>query len=70
MVRLGRLACPVPAFATLMAVVTLPADNQILIRREFNAPKHLVYEIDSVAVLVAQAPGVSRADLLDAIHAA
>ncbi|MBA3747120.1 MAG: hypothetical protein H0W96_06450 [Solirubrobacterales bacterium] len=50
--------------------MTLPADNQILIRREFNAPKHLVYEIDSVAVLVAQAPGVSRADLLDAIHAA
>ena len=25
------------------AVVTLPADTQILITREFNAPKHLVY---------------------------
>lgn len=25
------------------AKVTLPADNQILITREFNAPKHLVY---------------------------
>ena len=25
------------------AVVTLPADNQILITREFAAPKHLVY---------------------------
>lgn len=26
------------------AVVTLPADTQILITREFNAPKHLVYQ--------------------------
>ena len=26
------------------AVVTLPADTQILITREFDAPKHLVYE--------------------------
>ena len=26
------------------AVVTLPADKQILITREFDAPKHLVYE--------------------------
>jgi uncharacterized protein YndB with AHSA1/START domain len=26
------------------ATVTLPADEQILITREFNAPKHLVYE--------------------------
>jgi len=25
------------------AVVTLPTDTQILITREFNAPKHLVY---------------------------
>jgi hypothetical protein len=25
------------------ATVTLPADEQILITREFNAPKHLVY---------------------------
>ena len=25
------------------AVVTLPTDTQILIRREFDAPKHLVY---------------------------
>ena len=25
------------------AVVTLPSDTQILITREFNAPKHLVY---------------------------
>src|SRR5579863_6066370 len=26
------------------AVVTLPADTQILITREFNAPRHLVYK--------------------------
>jgi uncharacterized protein YndB with AHSA1/START domain len=26
------------------AVVTLPTDTQILITREFNAPKHLVYQ--------------------------
>jgi uncharacterized protein YndB with AHSA1/START domain len=26
------------------ATVTLPSDEQILITREFNAPKHLVYE--------------------------
>lgn len=25
------------------AVITTPADNQILVTREFNAPKHLVY---------------------------
>ena len=26
------------------AVVTLPSDTQILITREFAAPKHLVYQ--------------------------
>ncbi len=26
------------------ATVTLPTDQQILITREFDAPKHLVYE--------------------------
>ena len=26
------------------AVVTLPTDEQILITREFDAPKHLVYK--------------------------
>ncbi len=26
------------------AVVTLPTDTQILITRDFNAPKHLVYK--------------------------
>jgi len=27
------------------AVVTLPSDTQILVTREFNAPKHLVYQV-------------------------
>ena len=30
--------------STGSAKVTLPADEQILITREFNAPKHLVYK--------------------------
>jgi uncharacterized protein YndB with AHSA1/START domain len=34
------------------AQVTLPADNQILITREFAAPKHLVYKAISTPELV------------------
>src|SRR5919107_4774469 len=34
------------------AKVTLPADNQILITREFNAPKHLVWKAYTTAELV------------------
>lgn len=34
------------------AVVTLPEDNQILITREFDAPKHLVYEAWTTPELV------------------
>jgi uncharacterized protein YndB with AHSA1/START domain len=34
------------------AVVTLPADQQILITREFDAPKHLVYEAWTTPELV------------------
>ena len=34
------------------AKVTLPADDQILITREFNAPKHLVYEAYTTPDLV------------------
>ena len=30
--------------STGTAQVTLPTDEQILITREFDAPKHLVYE--------------------------
>ena len=34
------------------AVVTLPADRQILITREFDAPRHLVYEAFTTPELV------------------
>jgi uncharacterized protein YndB with AHSA1/START domain len=34
------------------AVVTLPADDQILITREFDAPKHLVYQAFTTPELV------------------
>ena len=34
------------------ATVTLPKDEQILIRREFDAPKHLVYEAWTTPELV------------------
>ncbi|MFG1602968.1 SRPBCC family protein [Actinoplanes sp. NPDC049265] len=34
------------------ATVTLPADNQILITREFNAPRHLVWKAYTTAELV------------------
>ena len=34
------------------ATVTLPTDEQILIRREFDAPKHLVYEAYTTPELV------------------
>jgi len=34
------------------AAVTLPADDQILITREFDAPKHLVYKAFTTPELV------------------
>ena len=34
------------------ATVTLPTDEQILITREFDAPKHLVYEAYTTPDLV------------------
>ena len=34
------------------AKVTLPADDQLLITREFNAPKHLVYKAYTTPALV------------------
>jgi uncharacterized protein YndB with AHSA1/START domain len=34
------------------AVVTLPADTQILITREFDAPKHLVYQAYTTPELI------------------
>lgn len=36
------------------AVVTLPADNQILITRDFDAPKHLVYKAMTTPDLIKQ----------------
>lgn len=35
-----------------LATVTLPSDEQILIRREFKAPKHLVYKAYTTPELV------------------
>lgn len=40
------------ATTTGTAKVTLPSDNQILITREFNAPKHLVYQAYTTPELV------------------
>ncbi len=34
------------------AVVTLPTDTQILITRDFNAPKHLVYKASTTPELI------------------
>ena len=34
------------------AVVTLPADNQIMITRDFDAPKHLVYKASTIPELI------------------
>ena len=36
------------------AVVSLPADDQILIERDFNAPKHLVYKAITTPELVSK----------------
>jgi uncharacterized protein YndB with AHSA1/START domain len=40
------------ATSSRSAKVTLPTDNQILITREFDAPKHLVYEAYTTPALV------------------
>jgi uncharacterized protein YndB with AHSA1/START domain len=42
----------VPATSSGTAKVTLPTDEQILITREFDAPKHLVYEAWTTPELV------------------
>jgi len=41
-----------PVATSGTAVVTLPADDQILITREFDAPKHLVYKAWTTPELV------------------
>jgi uncharacterized protein YndB with AHSA1/START domain len=38
--------------STHTAVVTLPTDTQVLIRREFNAPRHLVYRAYTTPELI------------------
>ena len=42
------------AVTSRKAEVTLPADDQILITREFDAPRHLVYEAFTTPELVRQ----------------
>ena len=41
-----------PVTSSRTATVTLPTDEQILIRREFDAPKHLVYKAFTTPELV------------------
>jgi len=41
-----------PVTSSGTATVTLPSDEQILIEREFNAPKHLVYKAWTTPELV------------------
>ena len=41
-----------PVTSSQSATVTLPADDQILITREFDAPKHLVYKAWTTPELV------------------
>jgi uncharacterized protein YndB with AHSA1/START domain len=45
------------------AAVTLPADNQILITREFDAPKHLVYKAFTTPELVKRWWGAKRGEV-------
>jgi len=45
------------------AKVTLPADDQILIEREFDAPKHLVYEAWTTPELVKRWWGAKRGEV-------
>jgi uncharacterized protein YndB with AHSA1/START domain len=45
------------------ATVTLPADNEILITREFNAPKHLVYRVYTTPELVKRWWGANHGEV-------
>jgi len=40
------------AMVSRKAVVTLPTDTQILITRDFDAPKHLVYKAFTTPELI------------------
>ncbi len=46
------------------ATVTLPADNQILITREFDAPRHLVYRAWTTPELIKRWWGAERGEVL------
>jgi uncharacterized protein YndB with AHSA1/START domain len=46
------------------ATVTLPTDEQILITREFDAPKHLVYEAYTTPELVKRWWSAKRGDVM------
>jgi uncharacterized protein YndB with AHSA1/START domain len=48
------------------AVVTLPADTQILIAREFNAPRHLVYRAWTTPELIKRWWGGDRGEVTSA----
>jgi uncharacterized protein YndB with AHSA1/START domain len=45
------------------AAVTLPADDQILITREFDAPKHLVYKAFTTPELIKRWWGAKRGEV-------
>lgn len=48
------------------ATVTLPSDNQILITREFDAPKHLIYRAWTTPELIKRWWGADRGEVLSA----
>src|SRR5215472_4920329 len=48
------------------AVVTLPTDTQILITREFDAPRHLVYRVWTTPELIKRWWGGERGDVTSA----
>ncbi len=54
----------VPSSGT--AVVTLPSDTQILIRREFDAPRHLVYRAWTTPDLIKRWWSGNRGDVTSA----
>jgi uncharacterized protein YndB with AHSA1/START domain len=53
------------ATSTHTAVVTLPSDNEILITREFNAPKHLVYKAYTTPELIKRWWSGDRGEVTD-----
>jgi uncharacterized protein YndB with AHSA1/START domain len=54
------------AAATRSAVVTLPASNQIMITRQFDAPRHLVYRAWTTPELIRRWWGGDRGEVTSA----